>query len=77
MTITDQQLKSIAAAVLIQTAKDYKQHPEWRASIEKWISEGNVWTDVVLPDYSENYIIKALRNSLKSNQEKQPWQTSQ
>lgn len=66
----DEQLKSIAAAVLIQAAKDYENMPFQRDAIEKWIKEGNLYLDVVLPDISEDDIIKKLRNSIKTCQEK-------
>lgn len=68
--MTNAELKQLAAAVLIQTAKDYKNHPEWRDSIEDWITQGSLWIDVALPDYTESDIIKALRNSINANQEK-------
>ncbi len=70
MTITNQQLKSIAAAVLIQAAKDYKDDPNAREPIERWIKDGSLFIDVALPDYTEDDIIKALRDSVNSNQEK-------
>lgn len=66
MKITDQQLKSIAAAVLLQTAKDYEAHPEWRKSIEDWISQGSVWLDIALPDYTEHDIIRRLRENAET-----------
>lgn len=66
MTITNDQLKSIAAAVLLQTAKDYESHPEWRKSIEDWITQGSVWLDIALPDYTEHDIIGRLRENAKT-----------
>ena len=62
MIITTQQLKSIAAAVLIQAAKDYKDKPFMRDGIESWIRDGNLFVDIALPDLSEDAIIKKLRN---------------
>lgn len=68
--IHDEQLKSIAAAVVLQAAKDYEDMPFQRDAIEKWIKDGNLYLDVVLPDISEDVIIKKLRNTIKTHQEK-------
>ena len=68
--IHDEQLKSIAAAVVLQAAKDYEDMPFQRDAIEKWIKDGNLYLDVVLPDISEDVIIKKLRNTIKTRQEK-------
>lgn len=56
----------LATAVILQAVKDYKQdYPEpdrSRASIEKWVRDGNIYCDLMLPDLSADDIIRGLRN---------------
>lgn len=63
--MTNQELRQLAAAVVLQTARDYKKHPEWRGSIENWVREGSLWLEVALPDYTENDIIGGFRQYAK------------
>ena len=56
----------LAAAVILQAVKDYKKNysdpVKSRASIEKWVRDGNVYCDLMLPDLSADEIIRGLRN---------------
>lgn len=56
----------LATAVILQAVKDYQKNytdPERsRASIEKWVRDGNIYCDLMLPDLSADDIIRGLRN---------------
>lgn len=58
-------IKRLATAVILQACKDYKRDykdPEKsRASIEKWVRDGNIFTDIMLPDMSSDDIIRSLK----------------
>lgn len=56
----------LATAVILQAVKDYKKnYPDpdrSRASIEKWVRDGNIYCDLMLPDLSADEIIRGLRD---------------
>lgn len=56
----------LATAVILQAVKDYKKnYPDpdrSRASIEKWVRDGNVFCALMLPDLSADDIIRGLRD---------------
>lgn len=58
--------KRLAASVILQAVEDYKKnYPEpdrSRASIEKWVRDGNIYCELVLPYLSADEIIRRLRN---------------
>ena len=59
-------IKRLATAVILQAVKDYKKNykdPERsRASIERWVKDGNIYCELMLPDLSADDIIRGLRN---------------
>lgn len=59
-------VKKLSTAVILQAVKDYKKNykdsEKSRASIEKWVRDGNIFCDIMLPDLSADDIIRGLRN---------------
>lgn len=53
--------KKLATAVILQACKDYKNRSSERPHIEKWICDGNIYTDLMLPDMSADDIIRGFK----------------
>ena len=58
--ITLDKAKNIAAAIVKQAFEDYKNHPEERATIEKWLLTGDVWLDIL--DIDPSYLKEVFRH---------------
>lgn len=59
--ISDEAIRRLSAAVMLQAAKDYKADPDSRKRIEGWIMRGNMWQEIALPNLTVPDIIRGLR----------------
>ena len=57
----EENYKKLCAAVILQACKDYKNRTSERPHIEKWVRDGNVFTDLMLPDLSADDIIRGFK----------------
>lgn len=57
--ITLDKAKNIAAAIVKQAFEDYKNYPEERATIEKWLLTGDVWLDIL--EIDQTYLLEVFK----------------
>lgn len=67
-SISKEKAKEIAAAVVARALDDYKDFPEERPEIERWILNGDVWLDIIFMDTSSDAILEGFRNYAKEKE---------
>lgn len=66
--ITIDRARDLAAAIVKQAFEDYKNYPEERATIEKWLLTGDVWLDIL--DLDPLYLLEVFKKHGKSKENK-------